>query len=182
MYKSSLVAAGLLALASAQNNTPNLTALLGSSNSLSGLVNLIGAYPNIGQALTSLDNVTIFAPNNAAIAALQASGALDNANEALIQTVLNYHIVPGVVYSSAISETPTFAHTLLNDTMYSNVTDGQVVEVALDGSDVVLTSGLKLTSTVVDAVSTILFHINDRIQALTFWQGSELHWRCCSRY
>lgn len=155
-YKTSFVAAGLLALASAQSNTPNLTALLGSSNSLSGLVALIDAYPNIGQALTSLSNVTIFAPNNAAIQALQASGAINNADEQLIQTVLNYHILPGTVYSSAITETPTFAHTLLNDTTYSNVTDGQVVGVAVDNNEVLVTSGLKLTSTVVDAVSLLL--------------------------
>ena len=152
-YTSTFLAAGLTALVSAQSNTPNLTALLGSAPSLSGLVTLLGQYPDIATSLASLQNVTIFAPNNNALTALQSSGALANITQAQIAQILNYHVVPAVVYASDISETPTFAHTLLNSSMYTNVTDGQVVEVAVVGQDVVLTSGLKLESTVTQAVS-----------------------------
>ncbi len=54
---------------------------------------------------------------------------------------------------SSISTTPTFAHTLLNSSTYSNVTGGQVVELQAVGSNVIVTSGLKMQSKVVTAVS-----------------------------
>jgi uncharacterized surface protein with fasciclin (FAS1) repeats len=116
-----LLAGAFVALASAQNDLPNLTALIGSTNQLSGLATVLEAYPDIATSLASAENVTLFAPNNAAIQALQATGMLDNITEEQIGAILNYHVVPGTVYSSMIAETPTFAHTLLNDTAYSNV-------------------------------------------------------------
>ncbi|KAK5167835.1 uncharacterized protein LTR77_007534 [Saxophila tyrrhenica] len=148
------IASSALAFAAAQNNSnsdPTLTALIGDTPSLSGLGTILQAYPNIARSLGNAENVTVFAPNNAAISELQSSGLLDDATEDDVAAILNYHVLQGMVYSSAISETPVFAPTLLDDEMYANVTGGQVVEVALDGQDVVLTSGLKLESTVVQA-------------------------------
>jgi uncharacterized surface protein with fasciclin (FAS1) repeats len=72
----------------------------------------------------------------------------------MVQAILTYHVLAGTVYASAITETPAFAHTLLNNTAYTNVTDGQVVEVQLDSDKVIITSGLKLESEVVQAVSS----------------------------
>ena len=148
----------LLAGVSAQGGRMNLTALLGSNNQLSGLVTLLGAYPNIATSLASAENVTLLAPNNAAIKALMNSGALNGASESLVAAVLNYHVLPGMIYSSAITATPVFAPTLLNDTTYANVTGGQVVEAQVVGQNVIFTSGLKAQSTVVQAVCITLSH------------------------
>ena len=150
---TTFLASALLSVVSAQN-VPNLTALIASTPALSGLGSVLELFPNIATSLASAENVTLFAPNNAAISALQQSGALNDATEAQVAAILNYHVVPAVVYSDAITETPTFAPTLLNDTAYTNVTDGQVVSVVLDDEDVVITSGFKLTANVVTAVSS----------------------------
>ena len=154
MYlNKALVAAALALGVSAQSM--NLTALLGSQPSLSSLVKLLGAYPTIANSLASAKNVTLFAPNNAAIAALTKSGLLTGASTSTIQNILDYHVVPELVYASAISTTPVFAPTLLTNSSYTNVTGGQVVEAQLSGKNVIITSGLKMPSTVVKAVSAI---------------------------
>ena len=154
MYPKTAIAAAALALgASAQNM--NLTALLGSESSLSSLVALLQQYPDIATSIASQKNVTLFAPNNAAITQLTNSGALNSITQSQIGDILNYHVLPEVVYASAITTTPAFPNTALNDTAFTNVTGGQVVEVALDGANVILTSGLKAESQVVKAVSIV---------------------------
>ncbi len=45
---------------------------------------------------------------------------------------------------------------MLTQKMYTTVSGGQVLEVALVGSDVIVTTGLKSESTVVSAVGYIL--------------------------
>lgn len=155
-YQRSIVATSLLALVSAQSNTPNLTSLIANTSQLSGLATLFAAFPQLGNTFSGLSNVTFFAPNNAAIKALEATGAVSSAtNQAYVAVGLEYHIALGKIYASDISSTPTFAHTTLNSPMFSNVTGGQVVEAAANGSTVTITSGLKLEAQVVEAVGTL---------------------------
>ena len=132
---------------------PTLTDLIGSTDSLSSLGALLEAYPSIAESLAGLTNVTLFAPNNAAISALQKTGVLSNITEDQIAAVLNYHVVPGQLESSDITETITFLPTALDDAAYETVTGGQVVGVFLDGQDAKVLSGLKSESTIVTAVS-----------------------------
>lgn len=154
--QGSIIALGLAALANAQSNTPNLTSLIANTPQLTGLATLFKALPIIGEAFTNLTNVTFFAPNNAAIKALEATGILNNVNPAFVLDGLQYHVALGEVYASNISSTPTFAHTILNNTLLTNVTGGQVVELAANGSTVTVTGGLKLQAKVVEAVSALL--------------------------
>lgn len=49
-------------------------------------------------------------------------------------------------------ETPVFLPTMLNDSMYTNVTGGQVVEAVKQGDSVVFYSGLLSNATVTTAV------------------------------
>ena len=155
LHRTSLLATGLLALAAAASNTPNLTSLIASNSQLSGLATLFHAYPSVGSSFTNLTNVTFFAPNNAAIKALEASGALSNANPAFLIDGLQYHFALGKIYASDISSTPSFAHTTLNNTLLTNVTGGQAVEAVLNGSTVNVIGGLKLEAQVVQAVSIL---------------------------
>ena len=159
LQRTSLVAAGSLALAAAASNSPNLTSLIASNSQLSGLATLFSAYSSVGSSFTNLTNVTFFAPNNAAIKALEASGALTNVNPAFLLDGLQYHVALGEIYASDISATPRFAHTTLNNTLLTNVTGGQVVEAVLNGSTVNIIGGLKLEAQVVEAVS-ILRHVS----------------------
>lgn len=93
MHSKTLIAGAALALgASAQ--TMNLTALLGSESSLSALVSLLGQYPDIATQIASEKNVTLFAPNNAAIQKFTQSGALNTVTQSQISDILSYHVIP----------------------------------------------------------------------------------------
>merc|ERR1712039_405822 len=59
-----------------------------------------------------------------------------------------YHVLQSTVYASDITQTPVFAPTYLNSSMYSNVTGGQVVEARMQDDEVQFVSGLKQVSTV----------------------------------
>merc|ERR1712032_932145 len=127
----------------------NLTALLSSTDSLSSLNDLVGNYPDFAAALASREDATILAPSNDALETLMNSDAasmLDN--EQFVQALLNYHVINGTVYASNITQTPIFAPTYLNSSMYSNVTGGQVVEARREDGEVQFVSGLKQVSTV----------------------------------
>merc|ERR1712113_389397 len=117
--------------------------------SLSSLNDLVGNYPDFAATLASWENVTILAPSNDALETLMNSDAgsmLDN--DQFVQSLLRYHVLQSTVYASDITQTPVFAPTYLNSSMYSNVTGGQVVEARLEDDEVQFVSGLKQVSTV----------------------------------
>merc|ERR1712157_426151 len=127
----------------------NLTALLSNTDSLSSLNDLVGNYPDFAATLASWENVTILAPSNDALETLMNSDAgsmLDN--DQFVQSLLRYHVLQSTVYASDITQTPVFAPTYLNSSMYSNVTGGQVVEARMQDDEVQFVSGLKQVSTV----------------------------------
>merc|ERR1712014_235742 len=130
----------------------NLTALLSGTDSLSSLNDLVGNYPDFAATLASWEDVTILAPSNDALETLMNSDAgsmLDN--DEFVQSLLRYHILNGTVYSSNITQTPIFAPTYLNSSMYSNVTGGQVVAAQMEDGGAQFVSGLKQVSTVSEA-------------------------------
>merc|ERR1712014_292940 len=156
MGKQTIPIALTAALAYAQDDSDsgssgmtNLTALLSSTDSLSSLNDLVGNYPDFAAALASREDVTILAPSNDALETLMNSDAasmLDN--DQFVQALLRYHVINGTVYASNITQTPIFAPTYLNSSMYSNVTGGQVVEARREDGEVQFVSGLKQVSTV----------------------------------
>ena len=77
------------------------------------LGDLLAAYPSVAATLAAASDVTILAPNNAAIRAVASS--LSNATAAQVAALLSYHVVDGRLYSTAFSATPVFAPTLLDD-------------------------------------------------------------------
>jgi len=134
---------------SGSSGMTNLTALLSSTDSLSSLNDLVGNYPDFAATLASWENVTILAPSNDALETLMNSDAgsmLDN--DQFVQSLLRYHVLQSTVYASDITQTPIFAPTYLNSSMYSNVTGGQVVEARMQDDEVQFVSGLKQVSTV----------------------------------
>lgn len=103
---------------------------------------LLQNQPEIVEALTAAENITILAPSNAAFEKFLAAnpGAADQAD--VVAALLQYHVLGALVPSTGFSETPAYVATLLTDPMYTNVTGGQVVEgVAKDGGVSVFSGG-----------------------------------------
>ncbi|KAI4087544.1 MAG: hypothetical protein LQ344_006697 [Seirophora lacunosa] len=164
MYSQLLTVAALAALATAQNDTMSsnstqggsmsLTQLLGATESLSTLTAAVMGVPGLAEMLGSAENITILAPSNEAFEAFMetdAAAALANNDTEAIQALLSYHIINGTYPASAVTETPVFLPTMLNDSMYANVTGGQVVEAVMQEDSVVFYSGLLSNATVTTA-------------------------------
>ncbi|KAJ1328938.1 transforming growth factor-beta-induced protein [Microdochium nivale] len=99
----------------------SIVATAGAAN----LTSLVGAVTTagLGDALTGLTNVTVFAPTNEAFAAISSVAA--NLSTEALANVLKYHVVDGVVgYSSGLSNTTL---TALDGTKLNiSVIDGEV--------------------------------------------------------
>jgi len=168
-YKTILAAALAVNAATADSTSMNLTSLIASNSNLSALGTLLKAYPSIASSLANATNVTVLAPDNAAISALNTSMSSMSSSVNMtkyIEALLDYHVIPGKYFASNFSSTPLFPHTMLNMTMYSNVTDGQVVECVLSGKQAEIISGMKMVSNVTQAnlnYSGGVVHVIDKV-------------------
>jgi len=146
MY-TKLFLSAFASVAFAQN--ADLTSVLSGNSDLSSLVALIKTQPQLLASLGSAKNITILAPNNAALAGIANSSLASNS--AAVAALLSYHVLNGTYASTAVSNTSAFIPTLLNDKAYSNVTGGQVVQALLAHNNVSIISGLLQNSTVTQA-------------------------------
>ena len=147
----------LAALAASVSAQMNLTDTFLANPELSELTSYVRLFPAALQQLVSQSNITILAPSNAAFNKFlnSSSGSLvKNNNTAAIEAFLNYNVINGTHYASAINGTPTFLPTTLNNPAFTNVTGGQVVEAVTFGQNVTIFSGLLQNSTVSQAVSS----------------------------
>jgi uncharacterized surface protein with fasciclin (FAS1) repeats len=153
-FRQTLLAAAAVVAARAQEDTgsANLTSVLSGNQNLTALVTLLSSQPDLASALGDAQNITLFAPSNNALNALNSSG-VELSQEGFLQALLNYHVLVGEFSSENITETPAFPATLLNDTAYANVTGGQVVECRVSDGEVVVISGFKNNVSVTEAVS-----------------------------
>ena len=145
--------AALAAGASAQ--TMNLTAALMSSPDLTNLTTYVSLFPDLLTQLSMATDVTILAPSNEAFAAFlksSAGAAFATNDTAAIKAVLMYHVLNGTHPAASIMSTPAFVPTMLTNTVYANVTGGQVVEAVTQGTNVEIYSGLLMNSTVTTPV------------------------------
>lgn len=154
MLAKALTIAALTAAATAQQQ-PNLTTLLQTTPQLSNLTAYLSFFPALVNQLSELRNVTLLAPNNAAIAAAMNSsyGQAFQANDtALIEGLFQYHVLNGTYHASDVTSTPAFIPTILGP--QSNLTtlqSGAVVEAVRVGRDVRFISGLLGQTGVVSA-------------------------------
>lgn len=132
-----------------------MNATLTDNDQLSNLTTFLGLAPELLQALSNATNITILAPSNEAFASFANSSlAADVASDpGLLAAVLQYHVLNGTYTASQITNQSAFIPTMLQNTTYSNVTDGQVVEAILIGNETVFYSGLLQNATVTQAVS-----------------------------
>lgn len=87
MYSKLFSIAALVSAASAQGQ--GLAAVLAGNQETSQLASLVGTLPDVAGQLSSLQNITLLAPSNAALAALLNSsvGASLSSNPGLLQAV-----------------------------------------------------------------------------------------------
>ena len=161
----------LAALATTFAMAQDLATVLSGQPNLSTLVGLLGQVQNTTEFLASQKNVTLFAPSDNAFASIVSEGGIFSIEQAsvdpgLIEQILRYHLIKGVVKAADIKEIPQFVPSYLNYSGFvldgevsgSNVTGGQVVSVNLDEGNAIVTSGIKATSTVIKAVSLASIH------------------------
>jgi uncharacterized surface protein with fasciclin (FAS1) repeats len=122
---------------------------------LSNLTTFLNLSPELLTALSNATNITILAPSNEAFANFANSSlAADVATDpGLLAAVLQYHVLNGTYTASQITNQSAFIPTLLQNSTYSNVTGGQVVEAVVIGNETVFYSGLLQNATVTTAVS-----------------------------
>lgn len=153
---------GLAAVTGAASQ--DLVSVLQSDPELSTLLGAIQAVPGLADTLNTAVDITVFAPTNSAFEAVSPDSlegqAIADSDVPGIASILSYHVVPASIPASAITVAPQFVQTLLtSDNVFAGaaatlVTGGQYVGAQLiNGTSVVLTSGLLATSTVTQAVS-----------------------------
>jgi len=141
----------------------DIAALLASQDDLSTLLELIGLIDGLAETLASASNITILAPTNQAFLEIPKDTpeleAVTQRNDTIaIGALLANHVFKGVYPSDVITDIPTFAQTLLDDSYvnarqpFSNFTGGAYNGLVRNGEDVCILSGEQTISTVTQAV------------------------------
>ncbi|KAH7309865.1 beta-Ig-H3/fasciclin [Stachybotrys elegans] len=140
----------------------DLAALLASQDDLSTLLELVSLVDGLAETLSAASNITIVAPTNQAFANvprdIPEGQAIELRNDSVaIGALLANHVFQGVYPSSVITDTPTFAQTLLDDSYitaiqpFSNFAGGAYNGLVKNGDDVCILSGEQTISTVTQA-------------------------------
>lgn len=141
----------------------DIAALLASQEDLSTLLELVGLVDGLANTLAAASNITILAPTNQAFANVPRDTpegeAVEQRNDSIaIGALLANHVFKGVYPASVITDIPTFAQTLLDDSYinyrqpFSNFTGGAYNGLVKNGDDVCVLSGELTISTVTEAV------------------------------
>jgi uncharacterized surface protein with fasciclin (FAS1) repeats len=160
-----LLGLALSGVSQAQNSNGDIAQLIASQPDLSQLAFLLTQVPDLASSLASSTNITILAPTNEALDAVNRT--LSTLNLKSIRSIISYHVLNGTYYSSNLTNIPTFVPTLFNSTFtngadrpLTNVTTGQHVGLVVDQGnssssdgtgEVVVISGDLQTSRVVEA-------------------------------
>lgn len=177
---ASLAFAGaVLSQATTDSSSQSLTDALSRSNELSTLRTLLEEYPQVARALGTARDITILAPSNSAFQGFFSTSTNQSiaADPGLVPAVLSYHFLAGSIPSREITTTPAFPRTLLTNSTYTNVTQGQVVKAENQNGGVVFTSGLSAKSRVTtadQAFSGGIIHIIDAVLTIPARASREL--------
>ncbi|KAG8167290.1 hypothetical protein KVR01_002979 [Diaporthe batatas] len=129
---------------------PLANVLAANNNTLSTLNSILAGMPQFTQALTTISNITILAPSNDAFEkAMKAMPGLTN-DMNMVTALLQYHVMSGVMMSTAFTETPKFVSTFMG-MPFSMVTGNQKVELVKMENMAMIFSGFKQMSSVTKA-------------------------------
>ena len=162
---SSFIIGGLqVPLKAAPGGTQNAVAVAQGVPTLSTLVTAVTAA-GLGPTLSSTASpapFTIFAPNNAAFAALgtdTVNTLLDASNVTLLADVLKYHVIPGaeINAATAISVSPTTRASVQGDTIaISSTGAGNVTLNASTQNATVITADVAATNAYVHVIDKVI--------------------------
>jgi hypothetical protein len=156
----------LLSALSAQNSVSKFTSLL---NNYTSLVTAANAGNKTGMPRSfrgQFENCTdqcrfnlVIAPSDAAFDTFFSSvtSATNYSTSGQLEALLSYHILEGVLPHTAITSTPQFFTTLLQNSKYTNVTTGQVVKTVLNGTVAGFESAVNHVSNIIGPNNDIIF-------------------------
>ncbi|KAK4464588.1 FAS1 domain-containing protein [Cladorrhinum samala] len=132
-----------------QQNARPLDDVLAGIPDLSTYYGLLKSNPDILFQIPSLSGVTLIAPSNEAF---NKSQNFQTENSTYITSLLQYHIIKGVISAKDLEIGPSiFAPTLLTSKAYTNVSAGQNVILTNQHDDTtVITSGVGSRSTITE--------------------------------
>ncbi len=131
--------------------TPNIVGLAASDPQLSTLVSLI-KKAGLVKALSGSTKLTVFAPTNAAFAAVpKATLTKLGKDKALLVKVLEYHVVPGVLDAATVEKTKS-VKTLEGQTVTFSVKAGN----AYVNSAEIIKVNLKASNGIVHIINKVL--------------------------
>lgn len=130
MFKKSFVISTLAAIALSQDQAslPDLPTLLNQTDGFYYLSQQLSQYPPLSASLSSLRNVTVLAPSNAALALFPWDPRyedVENGGAAYLEALIGYHVLDGIHDNFTRQNLPY--KTFLRSPQFSNVTGGQVV-------------------------------------------------------
>ncbi|RKF58856.1 Fasciclin-like arabinogalactan protein [Erysiphe neolycopersici] len=164
MLYNKLIPFGFILTAAAQC----ITDVIARNSHTSTLNKFIQGLPEVESVLKNAKNITLLAPSNAAFDAFLKTdyGAAAASHPDFLANLLTYHILNGTYKASDYSDVPVFHRTLLTNSSYTSLEDGQRVKAQTANDSVIVTSGLLTTSRVikpdVDAPNGII-HIIDTV-------------------
>jgi len=148
----------------------DIVSLLKSQPDLSTLLELVSLVDGLADTLAAASNITIVAPTNQAFAEvprdIPEGQAIEYRNDTIaIAALLANHVFKGVYPSSVITDIPTYAQTLVDDSYvtaqqpFSNFTGGAYNGLIKNGNNVCILSGEQTVSTVTQGVCNPSFKI-----------------------
>lgn len=140
-----VIAAGLTACAPAADDGDDIVDIAASNPDFSTLVAAVGAA-GLVDTLKSDGPFTVFAPTNAAFAALPAGtveSLLEPENKDKLISILTYHVVPGAVTSDQLAGQRLSVATVQGDAVHIDGRTGVTVENAnVTAADILATNGV----------------------------------------
>jgi uncharacterized surface protein with fasciclin (FAS1) repeats len=154
---ASIVAAATLALSMTAANAANIVDTAASAGKFDTLLAAAKAAGLVG-ALSGGGPITVFAPTDAAFAALPAGTVEDllkPENKGKLAAILKYHVIKGAVYAKQVPHKPTYIKTLKTggDTTIRVVRSGKNVHV--DKARVVA-ANIKADNGVIHVINKVL--------------------------
>lgn len=150
MQYKKILSLAVASVVSAQ--TPSLTDALGSQNSsLSSFSDLLSSNPELANSLNNLRNVTILAPSNDALNSLASdhNTLSEYTQSGYLRALIDYHVLNGTYHNTSFTNQSVFIHTALENSTYTNVTGGQVIEAKLVDNNVTFFTALKQNASIV---------------------------------
>ncbi|XDG02620.1 hypothetical protein ABKA04_002235 [Annulohypoxylon sp. FPYF3050] len=150
MQYKKILSLAVASVVSAQ--TPSLTDALGSQNSsLSSFSDLLSSNPELANSLNNLRNVTILAPSNDALNSLTSdhNTLSEYTQSGYLRALIDYHVLNGTYHNTSFTNESVFIHTALENSTYTNVTGGQVIEAKLVDNNVTFFTALKQNASIV---------------------------------